>query len=114
MSKHFSKTEFEYPVHRICGKISRKSKVIHRCTTSGKQITYLQGERNLMAHPVTQDELDRQATFKTRQALVAARLKKTATTYATDMAAYRAQYATGYKSFSKYLWAQVIEAESAD
>ena len=114
MSKHFSKTEFEYPVHRICGKISRKSKVIHRCTTSGKQITYLQGERNLMAHPVTQDELDRRATFKTRQALVAARLKKTATTYAADMAAYRAQYATGYKSFSKYLWAQVIEAESAD
>ena len=22
MSKHFSKTEFEYPVHRICGKIA--------------------------------------------------------------------------------------------
>ena len=111
MSKHFSKTEFEYPVHRICGKISRKSKVIHSCTASGKYTTYLQGERDLMAHPVTQDELDRQATFKTRQALVAARLKKTASTYATDMAAYRAQYETGYKSFTKYIWAQVIADE---
>ena len=111
MSKHFSKTEFEYPVHRICGKISRKSKVIHSCTASGKYTTYLQGERDLTAHPITQDELDRQAKFKTRQALVSARLKKTATTYANDMAAYRAQYDTGYKSFNKYIWAQVIEAE---
>ncbi|MCQ2342683.1 MAG: hypothetical protein MJZ75_04230 [Paludibacteraceae bacterium] len=114
MSKHFSKTEFEYPVHRICGKISRKSKVVHRCTPSGKFITYLQGERNLVAHPVTQAELDRRTAFKTRQALVAARLEKTATTYATDMAAYRAQYATGYKSFTKYLWAQVMADETAD
>lgn len=111
MSKHFSKTEFEYPVHRICGKISRKSKVIHSCTASGKYTTYLQGERDLMAHPVTQDELDRQATFKTRQALVAARLKKTASTYATDMAAYRAQYEGGIQSFTKYIWAQVIAEE---
>ncbi len=111
MSKHLSKTEFEYPVHRICGKISRHSKVIHSCTASGKYTTYLQGERDLVAHPVSQAELDRQATFKERQALVSARLKKTATTYATDMAAYRAQYETGYKSFAKYIWAQVIEAE---
>ena len=111
MSKHFSKTEFEYPVHRICGKISRKSKVIHSCTASGKFTTYLQGERDLVAHPVSQAELDRQATFKTRSALVAARLKKTASTYANDMAAYRAQYETGYKSFSKYLWSVVIAAE---
>lgn len=111
MSKHFSKTEFEYPVHRICGKISRNSKVIHSCTASGKYTTYLQGERDLVAHPVSQAELDRQSTFKTRQALVAARLKKTATTYATDMAAYRAQYETGYKSFTKYIWAQVIADE---
>ncbi|MCQ2323930.1 MAG: hypothetical protein MJZ53_03655 [Paludibacteraceae bacterium] len=114
MSKHFSKTEFEYPVHRICGKISRKSKVIHSCTASGKFTTYLQGERDLNAHPVTEAELDRQATFKARQALVAARVKKSASTYAADMAAYRAQYETGYKSFIKYIWAQVIEAENAD
>ena len=114
MSKHFSKTEFEYPVHRICGKISRHSKIIHSCTASGKYTTYLQGERDLMAHPVTQDELDRQATFKTRQALVAARLKKTASTYANDMAAYRAQYENGIKSFTKYIWAQVIAAENEE
>ena len=111
MSKHLSKTEFEYPVHRICGKISRHSKVIHSCTASGKYTTYLQGERDLVAHPVSQAELERQATFKTRQALVSARLKKTATTYATDMAAYRAQYETGYKSFAKYIWSVVIAAE---
>ena len=111
MSKHLSKTEFEYPVHRICGKISRHSKVIHSCTASGKYTTYLQGERDLVAHPVSQAELDRQAKFKARQALVSARLKKTATTYATDMAAYRAQYENGYKSFAKYIWAQVIDAE---
>ena len=35
-------------------------------------------------------------------------IKKTASTYAADMAAYRAQYETGYKSFAKYIWAQVM------
>ena len=112
MSKHVSKTEFEYPVHRICGKISRHSKVVHSCTASGKFTTYLQGERDLVAHPITQSELDRQATFKTRQALVAARVKKTASTFEADMAAYRAQCDTGYKSFTKYIWAQVIAEEA--
>ena len=114
MSKHLSKTEFEYPVHRICGKVSRHSKVIHSCTASGKFITYLQGERDLVAHPVTPSEASGRQTFKARQALVAARLKKTATTYANDMAAYRAQYETGIKSFTKYIWAQVIAAEDEE
>ena len=114
MSKHFSKTEFEYPVHRICGKISHRSKVIHRCTPGGKFTTYLQGERDLMAHPVTQAELDRQAKFKARQAQVAARIKKDASTYEADMAAYRAQYETGVKSFTKYLWSVVMAGESED
>ena len=114
MSKHFSKTEFTYPIERICGKVSRHSKVVHTCRPDGKLVTYLQGKRNLIAHPITQAELDRQATFKTRQALVAARVKKSASTYANDMAAYRAQYENGIKSFTKYIWAQVIAAENEE
>jgi len=106
-----SQTTFAYPVEKICGKISRNSKIIHSCTASGKQTTYLQGERDLVAHPITTAETTRWATFKTRQALAAARLKKTATTYATDMAAYRAQYETGIKSFTKYIWSVIIAAE---
>ena len=111
MSKHFSKTAFAYPVERICGKISRHSQIVHSCTGSGKNITYIQGQRDLVAHPITQAELNRQAQFKTRQALVAARLKKTASTYEADMAAYRAQYEGGIQSFPKYIWSVVISAE---
>lgn len=113
-TKHESPTEFAYPVQRICGKISRHSKIVHSCTGSGKNITYIQGQRDLVAHPVTPDELNRQATFKTRQALVAARLKKTASTYVTDMAAYREQYESGIQSFPKYIWSVVMAAESED
>jgi len=111
MGKKKNQTTFSYPVEKICGKISRNSKIIHACTASGKQTTYLQGERDLVAHPVTSAELTRQATFKTRQALVAARLKKTASTYNTDMTAFRAQYETGVKSFTQYIWNVVIAAE---
>jgi len=106
-----NQTTFSYPVEKICGKISRNSKIIHACTASGKQTTYLQGERDLVAHPVTTAELTRRNTFKTRQALVAARMKSTASTYATDMAAYKAQMATGAKTFTQYLWNVVIAAE---
>lgn len=106
-----SQTTFAYPVEKICGKISKNSRIIHACTASGKQTTYLQGTRDLVAHPITPDELERQATFKTRQTLVAARLKKSASTYSADMAAYRAQYEGGIQSFTKYIWAQVMADE---
>ena len=97
-------TTFAYPVEKICGKISRHSKVIHACTASGKQTTYLQGTRDLNAHPVTQAELDRQDLFKRRQAAASIRLDHNSSTYATDMANYRAQYATGIQSWPKYIW----------
>ncbi len=99
-----SKTKFEYPVRKLCGKISRHSQVIHACTASGKQITYLQGERDLTAHPVTSKEKANQSTFAAKQAKVASRMKPTSATYAADMAAYRAQYDKGYKTFRAYLW----------
>lgn len=110
-TKHESPTEFAYPVQRICGKISRHSQIVHSCTGSGKNITYIQGQRDLVAHPITQAELNRQSQFKTRQALVAARLKKTASTYEADMAAYRAQYEGGIQSFTKYIWSVVMKGE---
>ena len=103
-TKHQSPTEFAYPVARICGKVSKNSKVIHRCTPSGKAITYLQGERNLEAHPVSADELSRMSLFKRRSAIVSARRLKSSETYQADLAAYRAQYETGYKTFQAYLW----------
>lgn len=108
-----SKTQFSYPVEKLCGKISKNSKVIHSCTASGKQITYLQGERDLNAHPVSAAEIERQKLFKKRQAAVAARIDHKAETYEADMAAYREQYATGYKTFSKYIWS-LVKAEIAE
>lgn len=109
-NKTMSKTQFSYPVERLCGKISKNSKVIHSCTASGKQITYLQGERDLNAHPVSAAEIERQKLFKKRQAAVAARIDHKAETYEADMAAYREQYKEGYKSFSKYIWS-LVKAE---
>lgn len=102
-----SKTLFAYPVEKICGKISKHSKVIHSCTASGKQITYLQGERDLEAHPVTEDEVKRMDLFRRRQAAVAVRIKKNSPTYADDMAAYREQRDKGYKSFKAYIWSLI-------
>lgn len=84
-TKHPTPTEFAYPVQRICGKISRHSKVVHACTASGKKITYLQGDRNYEAHPVTPKEQQVQDLFKRRQAAAIARIKRTSETYATDM-----------------------------
>ena len=99
-----SKTKFEYPVRKLCGKISRHSQVIHACTASGRQITYLQGERDLTAHPVTSNEKTNQSTFAEKQKKVAVRMKPTSATYATDMAAFKAQQEKGYKTFRAYLW----------
>ena len=108
-TKHPSPTEFTYPVERICGKISRHSKVVHACTPSGKRITYLQGQRNLIEHPVAPSEIARQELFKRRQLAVAARIKKSASTYESDMAAYRAQLesATPILGFTRYIWSLV-------
>ena len=106
--KNRNQTEFAYPVAKIHGKVSKNSKVVHSCTASGKQITYLQGERDLNAHPESNEELAARALFKQRQALAAARLNKRSETYADDMAAYRAQYEGGIQSFTKYIWSLVM------
>ena len=108
-----SKTNFAYPVGRLCGKISRHSKIIHSCTASGKQITYLQGERDLNAHPVSPAEQAAKDLFARRQAAASARLDHKSSTYAADMAAYRAQYDTGYKTFPKYIWS-LVKSEITD
>lgn len=109
-TKHPSPTEFAYPVQRICGKISRHSKVVHACTPSGKQITYLQGQRDLIAHPITIAELNRQDLFKRRLLAASARYTKSATTYADDMAAYTAQLksANPVIGFRAYIWSLVM------
>ncbi len=99
-----SKTQFDYPVRKLCGKISRHSRVIHACTASGKQITYLQGERDLTAHPLTDKETANRTAFAAKQAKVAARMNPTSSTYAADMAAFKAQQDKGYKTFRAYLW----------
>lgn len=111
-TKHQSPTEFAYPVERICGKISRHSKVVHACTASGKKITYLQGERNLVTHPESADELAARDLFKRRQAAVAVRVAKTSPTYADDLAAYRTQLEgdSPIEGFSKYIWS-LVKAE---
>lgn len=108
-------TEFAYPVDAIHGKVSKHSRVIHSCTASGGQTTYLQGKRNLVEHPVSQDELDAQDLFTRRTKAVAARRKKTASTYAADMAAYRAQLNgdNPVKGFQAYLWS-LVKAEIAE
>lgn len=106
-TKHPSPTEFAYPVERICGKISRHSQVVHACTASGKRITYLQGERDLNAHPITSAERARQSLFKRRQAAAAARIDHKSSTYEADFAAYQNQYDTGYKTFKSYIWSLV-------
>ncbi len=102
-----SKTQFEYPVRKLCGKISRHSRVIHACTADGRQITYLQGTRDLTAHPVTDKEKANQTAFAGKQKKVAARMNPAASTYAADMAAYRAQYDKGCKTFRAYIWSIV-------
>lgn len=105
-----SQTTFAYPVEKICGKISKNSRVVHACTASGKQITYLQGERDTNAHPVSADELAARSLFARRQALVAARFDHQSETYEADLAAFRAQLkqpAEGTKpfpTFQSYLW----------
>lgn len=106
------KTSFAYPVEKICGKVSKHSKVVHRCTANGGQSTYLQGERNLEEHPMSPDEIARQALFKKRSDAASARLKKTSSTYAADLAAYRAQLdgENPVKGFRKYIWS-VVKAE---
>lgn len=106
------KTSFAYPVEKICGKVSKHSKVVHRCTASGGQSTYLQGERNLEEHPVTADEVARQTLFSKRSVAASARLKKTASTYEADMASYREQLkgASPVKGFSKYIWS-IVKSE---
>lgn len=109
-TKHPSPTDFAYPVERICGKISRHSKVVHACTASGKRITYLQGTRDLNAHPIMPAEIARQSLFKRREKAASARIDHTASTYEADMVAYRAQYDTGYKTFKSYIWS-IIKAE---
>lgn len=108
-TKHPSPTEFAYPVERICGKISRHSKVVHACTASGKRITYLQGKRNLELHPISDSEIARMDLFKRRQAAVSLRVKRTSETYAADMQAYRAQLdsPTPILGFRRYLWSLV-------
>lgn len=107
MSKAKQQTTFAYPVEKICGKISRHSRIIHACTASGKQTTYLQGKRDLNAHPVTADESANRTLFRRRQAVVSARLAHSSSTFEADMAAYRAQYANGLKTFPKYIWSLV-------
>ena len=99
-----SKTTFGYPIEKLCGKISRHSRVIHACTAKGEQITYLQGTRDLVAHPITSDESANHSAFATKQKSVAARLDPGSSSYAADVAAFRAQYATGYKTLRAYLW----------
>ena len=99
-----SKTTFGYPVEKLCGKISRHSRVIHACTPSGGQITYLQGPRDLVAHPITSGETTNRQTFATKHKQVMERLDPGSSSYAADVAAFRAQYATGYKTLRAYLW----------
>ena len=106
MDQKKNQTTFAYPVDHICGKISRHSKVIHACTASGKQTTYLQGTRDLNAHPVTPGEMGARDLFNRRQAAASARIKKTSESYAADMAAYREQLKgekpiNGYRA---YIW----------
>ena len=111
MAKHFSKTEFAYPVQRICGKVSRPSTVVHACTPSGKQITYLQGERNYLEHPVTLKESKAHDLFKRRLMAASARYKHDAPTYADDMAAYQTQLhesSTPIIGFQRYIWSLVM------
>ena len=99
-----SKTTFGYPIEKLCGKISRRSRVIHACTPSGEQITYLQGTRDLVAHPITAGETTNRRNFATKHKQVMARLDPASPTYAEDVAAFRAQYAKGYKTLRAYLW----------
>lgn len=104
-----AKTSFAYPVEKICGKISKHSKVVHRCNANGSQSMYLQGERNLEEHPITADEIAANALFESRAKAANARLKKTSSTYAADLAAYRAQLSgeNPVKGFQKYIWSLV-------
>lgn len=106
------KTSFAYPVEKICGKVSKHSKVVHRCTANGGQSTYLQGERNLEEHPITPEEIAANELFKKRSKVASARLKKKSSTYAADLAAYRAQLEgeNPVKGFSKYIWS-LVKAE---
>lgn len=118
MGAYMSKTSFSYPVDRLCGKISRHSKIIHSCTSSGMQITYLQGERDLTAHPESPAELAARNLFARRQATVAARVDHKAETYAADIAAYQAarlaattpEQKESTKTFTRYIWS-LVKAE---
>lgn len=104
------KTSFAYPVEKICGKISKHSKVVHRCTPNGGQSTYLQGERNLEEHPITPEEIAANELFKKRTKAAMARINKKSSTYAADLAAYRTQLEgeNPVKGFRKYIWALVV------
>lgn len=110
MKKH--QTTFAYPVEKICGKVSKNSRVIHACTASGKQTTYLQGQRDKNAHPVTEAEIGRMSLFARRTKAAGARLNKKASTYEADLAAYRAQLSptdgsTPIPTFQSYIWSLI-------
>lgn len=110
MKKH--QTTFAYPVEKICGKVSKNSRVVHACTASGKQTTYLQGQRDKNAHPVTEAEVGRMSLFARRTKAAGARLSKKSSTYEADLAAYRAQLDNegAYTTFQSYIWS-LIKAE---
>lgn len=104
-----SQTTFTYPVEKLCGKVSRHSRIIHSCTASGKQITYLQGTRDLTTHPVTDAERARQDLFRKRQKAASARLKHSASTYQKDLVAFHNQLTSPnpITSFTAYIWSLV-------
>ncbi len=113
-----NQTEFAYPVEKIHGKISRHSRVIHACTASGAQITYIQGKRDLNAHPVTDRETATMDLFSRRAIVVNARIDRSAETFLADLAAYRAAQKVAStpaekaatRTFRAYLWS-LIKAE---
>ena len=97
------------PVDNASGKIfGKKNKwtAVTRTFGNKKKGCMFGGVRDMLNHPITEDEIAARNRFKTIATKVAARRKKSSPTYEQDSIAFLTQrdQAGGIKSFQKWLW----------
>lgn len=92
---------YQDPIEHLSGKISKKYRTCYNYRkTSKRKYTSVPGERTT---PKSSDEVLARARFGAIGRAVQAR-RKNLSSVATDIANFRAQQDTGYKTFFQYLW----------
>lgn len=95
----------DYASGRIFGK-KNKWTAVKRTFGNKQRGCAFGGQRNMLTHPVTEDEVAARNRFKTIATNVAKRRKKSSPTYEADTIAFLTQrdQAGGIDSFQKWLW----------